>query len=535
MNRQPGSASSSRPMKALVPLFSIIGLILLLIPASGTAFAAPPTNPGTPPANPGSSPPRLAIPHNEPHRNGSNGSTTTPPTTTSATASSNWSGYAVSGGFSQAAGQWTVPSIVANNGTYASNWVGVGGFGTSSLIQTGTTEEDYNGTLYYFAWYEIVPSNPNTETFVFYVNPGDRMSGQVHFVSTGVWNISITDNTTGQSYNHNFGYSGATNSAEWIDEAPGGPNGVLPLANYGTDPFAGAQANGGNPGLNTNEEVYIPNLSTPSAPSPPNNAFAVAYGATAPHPPSGVGIASVPGSYNGYWITGNQGDLYGFNATSHGSTGATHLNQPVVAMAATPSGGGYWQVAADGGIFTFGNAGYYGSTGGTHLNKPIVGMAATPNGGGYWLVGADGGIFTFGNAGYHGSTGSTHLNAPIVGMAATPDGGGYWLVAADGGIFTFGDAHYYGSTGSTHLNAPVVGMAATPNGGGYWLVAADGGIFTFGNAGYYGSTGSTHLNAPVVGMARTPNGGGYWLVAADGGLFDFGNAGFSGSASGYPL
>ncbi len=53
-----------------------------------------------------------------------------------------------------------------------------------------------------------------------------------------------------------------------------------------------------------------------------------------------------------------------------------------------------------------------------HLNQPIVGMAATPNGLGYWFVAADGGVFSFGNAHFHGSTGAMHLNQPIVGMAA---------------------------------------------------------------------------------------------------------------------
>jgi hypothetical protein len=65
-------------------------------------------------------------------------------------------------------------------------------------------------------------------------------------------------------------------------------------------------------------------------------------------------------------------------------------------------------------------------------------MAATPDGGGYWLVAADGGIFAYGDARYEGSLGGTPINRPIVGMAATPDGGGYWLVAADGGIFAYG-------------------------------------------------------------------------------------------------
>jgi hypothetical protein len=50
----------------------------------------------------------------------------------------------------------------------------------------------------------------------------------------------------------------------------------------------------------------------------------------------------------------------------------------VVGIAATPDGRGYWEVASDGGIFTFGDAGFYGSTGGTPLAKPVVGIAASP-------------------------------------------------------------------------------------------------------------------------------------------------------------
>ena len=45
------------------------------------------------------------------------------------------------------------------------------------------------------------------------------------------------------------------------------------------------------------------------------------------------------------------------------------------------------------------------------LNKPVVGMASSSDGGGYWLVASDGGIFTYGDAVFHGSAGSLHLNA----------------------------------------------------------------------------------------------------------------------------
>jgi hypothetical protein len=168
----------------------------------------------------------------------------------------------------------------------------------------------------------------------------------------------------------------------------------------------------------------------------------------------------------------------------------------------------------------------------TGLGAAGVAMAATPSGGGYWVAAANGAVDAFGNAAYFGSEEGLALKQPIVGMAATPDGNGYWLVASDGGVFTFGDAHFYGSTGNLRLKAPVVGMAGVPGGQGYWLVASDGGVFSFGTGRFHGSTGSLSLVKPVVGMASTVDGNGYWLAAADGGLFTFGDAGFLGSAAG---
>jgi len=139
------------------------------------------------------------------------------------------------------------------------------------------------------------------------------------------------------------------------------------------------------------------------------------------------------------------------------------------------------------------------------LNAPIVGGAETPDGEGYWLVASDGGIFSFGDAGFHGSMGGKPLNAPIVGMAADPSTGGYWEVAADGGIFAF-DAPFLGSMGGKPLNAPIVGMAATPDGGGYWMAGSDGGMFTFGDAPFWGSTGGNPGPAPVVTVFVDPIG-----------------------------
>ena len=234
---------------------------------------------------------------------------------------------------------------------------------------------------------------------------------------------------------------------------------------------------------------------------------------------------------SGYWLVARDGGIFSFGpkAPFFGSAGNIQLNQPIVGMTARSDRTGYWFVASDGGIFTYGGAGFFGSTGAMRLNQPIVGMAARPQGDGYWLVASDGGIFSFGGASFLGSTGAIRLNHPIVGMAATPSGNGYWLVARDGGIFAFGDATFYGSTGDIRLNQPIVGMASSPTGNGYWFVASDGGIFSFGDAMFLGSTGAIRLNQPVVGMVATPTGNGYWFVATDGGIFAFGDAEFCGS------
>ena len=180
-------------------------------------------------------------------------------------------------------------------------------------------------------------------------------------------------------------------------------------------------------------------------------------------------------------------------------SGSTH---PIAHIVSTSDGQGYWLVAGDGGIFSFGDAAFFGSMGGRPLNAPVVDMAPTADGRGYWLVASDGGIFSFGDAAFHGSMGGQRLNQPVVAVTDDVQTGGYWEAASDGGIFAF-DAPFLGSTGCLHLNRPVVSMAATASGSGYWFVASDGGIFAFG-APFLGSGGGEAIPAPDRRHGRRP-------------------------------
>jgi hypothetical protein len=205
---------------------------------------------------------------------------------------------------------------------------------------------------------------------------------------------------------------------------------------------------------------------------------------------------------------------------------------------------GYWLLGADGGVFSFGDAQFYGSlpqigyapagSGRPHeLNAPLVGISSTLDGKGYWLVASDGGVFTFGDAQFHGSTGAIHLNKPIVAMAVTPDGKGYWLVASDGGVFAFGDARYVGSPSSGPTPEAVVGLAPTFNGGGYWIATAAGRVYSYGDANPV--SGDSSVTAPVVSIVGTADGNGYWMATSRGGIYAYGDAMYAGSTSGMTL
>jgi hypothetical protein len=208
----------------------------------------------------------------------------------------NWSGYAVTGSnFTNVVGTWIVPQVETptkdvRKNRYSSSWVGIDGFNNSHLIQAGTEQDWVHRTKVYQAWWEILPA-PETPIGTLTIHPGDAMSVSITEGASSTWTISINDTTTHKSFSIARSYSGPRTSAEWIQEAPTiGRQRVATLAADSNVLFDHGRVNLVDPGLNSSEAgaMFKGNLqiSTPSAPNPKRDGFAVAYGSVAPHAPS---------------------------------------------------------------------------------------------------------------------------------------------------------------------------------------------------------------------------------------------------------
>src|SRR5438270_9216278 len=110
--------------------------------------------------------------------------------------SSNWSGYAVTGGrYTSVSASWTEPSVSCSGTAYSSFWVCLDGDTSNTVEQTGTDADCSSGSPVYYGWYEMYPKFP-----VNYSNPlspGDSMSASVTYLGSGSFRLMLTDATKG--------------------------------------------------------------------------------------------------------------------------------------------------------------------------------------------------------------------------------------------------------------------------------------------------------------------------------------------------
>ena len=234
--------------RALIAGLPAIALALALGPAAGASTARPAT---ASPSAQAAATARTALQHLSIGEHSADHRVSGPARKVSGLTqveSSNWSGYADTGsGFSKVTGSWTEPSVSCTRTTsLAAFWVGIDGYSSDSVEQDGTLAECYDGTAYYYTWWEMYPTN-DIQVVGETLRPGDSISASVVRSGTS-YTLKVTDSsrsadsfTTTQSCS-----SCANSSAEWIAEAPSGSSGVYPLAHFSSFSLSGATVTEGS-------------------------------------------------------------------------------------------------------------------------------------------------------------------------------------------------------------------------------------------------------------------------------------------------
>ena len=161
--------------------------------------------------------------------------------------STNWSGYAAtSGTYTSVSASWTQPTGTCSRGDqYAAFWVGLDGYSSSTVEQTGSEVDCVGRTAEYYAWYEMYPGP--SENYSNTVKPGDHFNATVTYEGSNKFSLYIADTTQGWSHTTTASLAGAArSSAEVIVEAPccTASGGILPLTDFGTVSLTGSEANG---------------------------------------------------------------------------------------------------------------------------------------------------------------------------------------------------------------------------------------------------------------------------------------------------
>jgi hypothetical protein len=270
-----------------------------------------------------------------------------------------WSGYAVtaSAPYTSASGTFQVPSVtydgLANATEYVSQWVGIGGYGDSTLIQLGAMEiASTSESASYLVWYELYPAGavgvPHS------VKPGDIITASLDCTtacspsSVQTWQLMLTDTTAGWTWTQRVRYQSSMASAEWITEAPGWP--TLPLADYGQATFDPVEANGLNPNLSLSANGIIMQdpygeTSNPSSPVD-GDIFSTCWGKgsltsctagsfTTPPPPATASLSANPMAITAgqsstlTWSSTDASSCAGSNFPASGTSGSAVVSPTV--------------------------------------------------------------------------------------------------------------------------------------------------------------------------------------------------------------
>lgn len=155
--------------------------------------------------------------------------------------STNWSGYAVIGStFTTATARWTQNAITCTSGdgqTDMSPWVGIDGYNTDTVEQTGSSGDCNGATPDYYAWYEMYPRNVIIINQT--VEPGDKFTATVTHTTGTNYRLKLKDITQGWTNTVTRSLSAKDASAEAVMEMAANH-----LTEFGKDHFTGFTVDG---------------------------------------------------------------------------------------------------------------------------------------------------------------------------------------------------------------------------------------------------------------------------------------------------
>jgi hypothetical protein len=173
------------------------------------------------------------------------------PSTSSVARTTQWAGYIVASNFqnrqpvaSSVSASWTVPEVkTSENNTESAAWIGIGGYGDKTLIQTGTDQQCVNGRVSYYAWYELIP-DPVVRITNMRIRAGDTITASINLTNkaASAWSIEINDVTRGATFKEAVFYNSSRLSAEWIVERPTVNGNIRTLADFGSVTFSNCTA-----------------------------------------------------------------------------------------------------------------------------------------------------------------------------------------------------------------------------------------------------------------------------------------------------
>lgn len=131
-----------------------------------------------------------------------------------------WGGYVAQGsGFRSITGSWTMPQVTCNSGNdLFAPWVGIDGYGSQTVEQTGVQVDCSSGSPVLSAWYEMYPAEP-----VYWNDPvsvGDSLTGSVTTDGSGTYTLTLTDGTAGWTERTSQQLDAQNVSAEAVIESP---------------------------------------------------------------------------------------------------------------------------------------------------------------------------------------------------------------------------------------------------------------------------------------------------------------------------